>query len=66
LGGQHVGFTCGAFGLVVPSFYPLSGSTVTVRYKRPTRKPDAWDTLSSGVEIFGRTGGNSKSNDLHL
>jgi hypothetical protein len=29
LGGPHVGFTCGAFDLVVPSFYPLTRSIGT-------------------------------------
>ena len=35
------------FDLVVPSLYPLTGLIVTVRYKPPTRKPDAWGTLVS-------------------
>jgi len=30
-----------------PEFYPPNGSIVTVRYKPPTRKTDAWGTLVS-------------------
>ena len=40
------------FDLVVPSLYPLTGLIVTVRYKPPTRKPDAWGTLGAREEIF--------------
>jgi hypothetical protein len=54
LGGPRVGFTRGAFDLVVPGFYPLTGSIVTVRYKPPTRKPDAWapSFLSDPVDCY--------------
>ena len=37
-GAPHVGFTCGAFDFVVPSFCPLSGSIATVRIKLPRVK----------------------------
>jgi len=42
--------SCLRVGVLVslfPEFYPPNGSIVTVRYKPPTRKTDAWGTLVS-------------------
>ena len=39
LGALRVGFTRGAFDLVVPGFYPLTESMVTVRYNPPRVNP---------------------------
>jgi len=39
LGALRVGFTRGAFDLVVPGFYPLTELMVTVRYKPPRVNP---------------------------
>ena len=43
-GAPHVGITCAAFELVVPSFYQLTGSIATVRIQTPRRRTDAWGT----------------------
>jgi len=41
----RVGFTRGAFGFVVPSFYQPGGSNVTVRYNPPRVNPTRGGTL---------------------
>ena len=47
MGGPHVGLACEAFDLIGRSFYPLTGSIVTVRYNPPRVNPTRGAPLGS-------------------
>ena len=46
LGAPHAGFACGAFDLVFPTFLPTDRIDCDAVEKTPTRKTDAWGTLT--------------------